>query len=82
MWSASFYLGNFVGPTVSGIFIDVWGFKYTTLILFVVYLFCLFIDFFELLYNMKKSNSYSTQNNQIIEREKQENENTALLFKN
>ena len=82
MWSASFYLGNFVGPTVSGIFIDVWGFKYTTLILFVVYLFCLFIDSLELLHNMKKSVRYSTQKHQIMEREKQENEKTALLFKN
>ena len=81
MWSASFYLGNFIGPTVSGIFVDVWGFKYTTLILFVVYLFCLFIDSLDLLYNMKKSVSYSTPKHRIIEREKQENEKTTLLFK-
>ena len=27
LWTSSFQLGNFVGPTVSGFMVDAWGFR-------------------------------------------------------
>ena len=69
MWSASFYFGNFVGPTASGLFVDAWGFKFTTLLLFLVYIFSIVIDSLELSYNMKKLVSYNPQECLTNERE-------------
>ena len=82
MWSASFYFGNFVGPTASGIFVDAWGFKYTTLLLFLVYILSLIIDSLELLYNMKKLVSYNSQEYITIERQSQATEELKLLANN
>ena len=31
MWTSSFFFGNFLGPTLSGIFVDKFGFRSTTL---------------------------------------------------
>jgi hypothetical protein len=63
MWSAAFYLGNFIGPTVSGISIDAFGFEWTTTILFGVYIFILIVDLLELFYNSRTQsicNSFKT----------------------
>ena len=57
MWSASFYIGNFIGPTVSGFLVDAYGFEWTTIVFFGLYLFILTVDICELTYNFKKSNS-------------------------
>ena len=82
MWSASFYFGNFVGPTASGLFVDAWGFKYTTLLLFLVYIFSLVIDSLELLYNMNKVFSYDHRDYLTIERKSQKTEKVELLANN
>lgn len=82
MWSASFYFGNFVGPTASGLFVDAWGFKYTTLLLFLVYIFSLVIDSLELLYNMNKSFGYGHRDYLTIERDSQKTEKVELLANN
>ena len=82
MWSASFYLGNFVGPTASGLFVDAWGFKYTTLLLFIVFIFSLVIDSLELLYNMNKLFGYNHRDYLTIERESQKTEKVKLLSNN
>jgi hypothetical protein len=37
MWSSSFYLGSFAGPTFSGILVDYLTYKWTTFIYFVIY---------------------------------------------
>ena len=55
MWSASFYIGNFIGPTVAGFLVDAYGFKWTTMVFFGLYGFILLVDIFELTYNVKKS---------------------------
>ena len=52
LWSSSFFLGNFVGPTVSGICVGKFGFRMTTLGFFVVYIMNTIIDCLELSYNM------------------------------
>ena len=54
MWSASFYIGNFIGPTVAGFLVDAYGFKWTTMVFFGMYGFILLVDIFELTYNVKK----------------------------
>ena len=53
MWSSSFFLGNFVGPTVSGILVDYYGFRMTTLVFFVVYLVNIFVDVGELFFTIR-----------------------------
>ena len=37
MWSSSFYLGSFAGPTFSGILVDNFGFAWTTMLFFFIY---------------------------------------------
>ena len=71
-----------MGPTASGIFVDAWGFKYTTLLLFLVYILSLIIDSLELLYNMKKLVSYNSQEYITIERQSQATEELKLLANN
>jgi hypothetical protein len=34
MWSASFYLGNFLGPTVAGFLVEAYGFRQSTVVFF------------------------------------------------
>ena len=82
MWSASFYFGNFVGPTASGLFVDNWGFKYTTLLLFVVFIISIIIDCLELLYQIRKSFTYSPQEYLTIERDCKNTETVSLLANN
>ena len=55
MWSASFYIGNFIGPTVSGFLVDAYGFEWTTMVFFGLYGFILLVDISELAYNIKRS---------------------------
>ena len=43
-WSASFYLGNFLGPTIGGVFVDYFGFRPTTFTFFIVYLIMTMLD--------------------------------------
>ena len=55
MWSASFYIGNFIGPTAAGFLVDAYGFEWTTVVFFSLYVFILLVDIFELSYNVKKT---------------------------
>ena len=52
MWTSSVYLGMFVGPTVAGVLVENYGFPFTTMIFFVLYVLDVFIDSFELFYNV------------------------------
>ena len=55
MWSASFYIGNFIGPTAAGFLVDAYGFEWTTVVFFSFNCFILLVDIFELSCNVKKS---------------------------
>ncbi len=48
MWSASFYLGNFVGPTLAGILVESWGFRKSSLLFWCLYLIITVVDVAEL----------------------------------
>ena len=82
MWSASFYFGNFVGPTTSGILVDAWGFKFTTVVLFGVYLFSVIVDCLELLYQTRNSFKDSQHKYLDVERDHQNEETNSLLINN
>ena len=71
-----------MGPTTSGIFVDAWGFQFTTLLLFLVYIFSIVIDSLELSYNMKKLVSYNPQECLTIERESKATEEVGHLVNN
>ena len=60
MWSGSFYLGNFLGPTVSGFLVEAYGFRQSTVVFFSILIVILVVDIFELAYNvkMKRSNKH------------------------
>jgi MFS family permease len=62
MWSASFYLGNFLGPTVSGFLVEAYGFRNSTVLFFSILLFILVIDVFELAYNVRMKRSTKNVN--------------------
>ena len=53
MWSTAFYFGNFLGPTVAGVTVDLYGFRATTVGFFVLMCLMLIVDFFELGYTIK-----------------------------
>ncbi len=53
MWSTSFYLGNFLGPTIAGFLVDAWGFRQSTVVFFSLFLVMIVVDFIELGYNIK-----------------------------
>lgn len=55
MWSASFYIGNFVGPTAAGLLVDAYGFEWTTVVFFSFNCFILLVDIFELTFDVRKS---------------------------
>ena len=50
MWSASFFFGNFVGPTAAGVAVEGIGFPSTTAIFFGLYIATMIMDICELLY--------------------------------
>ena len=55
MWSASFYLANFIGPTFGGILVDFYGFRSTTNICSALLMVMILIDLYDLNMSMKKS---------------------------
>jgi len=50
MWSFSFFVGNFLGPTLSGIFVDKFNFESVTLFFFGIYCAMIIMDSLELWY--------------------------------
>jgi MFS family permease len=50
MWSSSFYLGLFLGPTVSGFLVDAYGFEWTAVIFSALYCIAIVINTCELAY--------------------------------
>ena len=75
MWSASFYIGNFIGPTVAGFLVDAYGFEWTTMVFFGVYVFISSVDIGELTFNVWKSKRSRHRGYEIIK----EDENKTLL---
>ena len=59
MWTSSFFLGNFLGPTLSGIFVDNFGFRSTTLGFFVMFTLNIMVDTMELFIKMCNSKNIS-----------------------
>jgi MFS family permease len=66
MWSTSFYLGNFLGPTVSGFLVEAYGFRNSTVLFFSILLLILVIDVFELAYNVRMKRSTKNVNYEEI----------------
>ena len=54
-WSSSFFLGNFLGPTLAGFSVEYLGFRATTIGYVIAYAVVLFTDFLELTYTIKIS---------------------------
>jgi MFS family permease len=66
MWSFSFFMGNFLGPTLSGIFVEMYGFRETTLFFFSVYIATVFVDVVELSYNVVNSKRIAKSEYEIL----------------
>ena len=56
MWSASFNLGNFVGPTASGFFVESLGFRTSTMIFFALYIVMGIADTLEMIHTLRNHN--------------------------
>ncbi len=78
MWSASFYIGNFIGPTVSGFLVDAYGFEWTTIVFVGLYAFILIIDISELTFNVCRSKRTMNRGYEILSEESRENNNRIL----
>ncbi len=57
MWTASFFLGNFAGPTVAGFLTEHFGFRWASFLFFLINCFVLTVDMVELTLNMLNKNS-------------------------
>ena len=44
MWTGSFYLGAFVGPTMAGLLMENYGFKFTSMIFSIFFVVSLIFD--------------------------------------
>ena len=43
-WSASFYIGNCIGPLIAGILVDLHGFRWSSQVFFFVFCFVIAMD--------------------------------------
>ena len=59
MWTSSFFFGNFLGPTLSGILVDKFGFRSTTRGFFVMFSLNIVVDTMMLFINMHNSKNKS-----------------------
>ena len=50
LWSSSFYLGAFLGPSIAGFLVDAYGFEWTTVIFAIFYCVGIVFNVFELSY--------------------------------
>ena len=61
LWTSSFYLGNFLGPTLAGVLVDSYGFRWSTQIFFFCYITNLIATVLDLAYkklvNIRKHSS-------------------------
>jgi hypothetical protein len=55
MWTASFFLGNFTGPTFGGFWVEHFGFRSLTLFYCAVNTFALIIDMIELIFSLNSN---------------------------
>lgn len=67
MWSSSFYLGSFAGPTYSGILVDNFGFQWTTMLYFCIFCIMIAVDGFELAFIKKVTQNETKPGYQKIE---------------
>ncbi len=67
MWSSSFYLGSFAGPTFSGILVDYFGFRWTTMLYFCIFCIMIAVDAFELAFIKKATRNEAKPGYQKIE---------------
>ena len=57
MWSSSLFIGSFVGPTVSGLTVEHFGFPLTTSVFVILFLIMLVVNVGEFVYTYKVSHS-------------------------
>ena len=62
MWTASFFLGNFAGPTFAGFLVEHYGFRFTTFVFLVLNIVIFAIDLMELTITVRRSKKYSIDN--------------------
>ena len=61
-----FTFGNFVGPTVSGFFVEAYGFEWTTVIFCGLTTFLVMVNLMELVYTLKIVNLDQTVNQNVF----------------
>ena len=55
MWTASFFLGSFAGPTLSGFLVEHFGFRWSTFFFFLLNVVIFTVDLIELTMNVGRS---------------------------
>ena len=55
MWLSAFSLGNFVGPTIAGAIVQAKGYRFTTLVFFILFLLMFVIDVMEAIFREIKN---------------------------
>ena len=65
MWSTSFYLGNFLGPTLAGILVDAWGFRTSSVFFWSLYPVVSIINIIEFAYDMRRNSKEAKEYEQL-----------------
>ena len=67
MWSCTFYLGNFLGPTLSGLSVEKYGFRATTIGFFALDCGIIIVDLIELFFSFKRSKKFKEKGYEQLE---------------
>ena len=67
MWSASFNLGTFLSPTLSGFVVEAVGFRKTTVTFLPVFAVALLGNFIELANNVRQARTHKRQEYEELE---------------
>ena len=64
VWTSAFSLGNFVGPTIGGILVEMKGFQITTFYFCILYVIMIMLDIIDTI-NLYKRNQYQRLHNKL-----------------
>ena len=67
MWSCTFYLGNFLGPTLAGLAVEKYGFRATTIGFFALDSGIILVDLVELYFSFKRSKELKVKGYEQLE---------------
>jgi MFS family permease len=67
LWTTAFYFGNFLGPTVAGVVVQTWGFRWAAALFALIYLAAAAADAFGMIHTLYRRFQDTEEGYQSIE---------------